>query len=155
MVIETEDFAQEQKKFLQTCAKYLPGPDAKKAFEDYAHSALEDYHSNCPDCTFSQAAEQIGGEPYSAVQNFLESQPPEILNNWQVQFTKRQKCKFIIIAFFILVLISIIGLYFKTKGILFVNTKTTIIDYGDTDLSSEDLNELILSMVQKEGQRDG
>lgn len=155
MAIETEDFAQEQKKFLQTCAKYLPGPDAKKAFEEYAHSALEDYHANCPGCTFSQAAEQIGGKPYEAVQDFLESQPLETLNNWQVQFAKRQKCKFIVLGFFILLLISIIGFYFKTKGVLFVNTKTTIIDYGDTDLSTEDLNELILSMVQKEGQQDG
>lgn len=155
MAIETEDFAKEQKKFLRICAKYLPGPAAKKAFEEYANAALEDYCANCPDCTFVQAAEQIGGEPCSAVQNFLESQSLKILNDWQVQVAKRKKCKFIVFTIIVLTLVSIIGFYFKTKGILFVNTKTTIIDYGDTDLSSENLNELILSMVQKEGQQNG
>lgn len=81
----TRAFEHEQKCFFQACAGYLPGRSARKAFEDYARAAIEDYCGNCPGCTFAQAAEQIGGKPYEAVQDFLESQPPEIVTAWQAQ----------------------------------------------------------------------
>ena len=71
----TRAFEHEQKRFFQACAGYLPGRGARKAFEAYARAAIEDYCGNCPGCIFAQAAEQIGGGPYEAVQDFLESQP--------------------------------------------------------------------------------
>lgn len=150
----TRAFEHEQKCFFQACAGYLPGRGARKAFEDYARAAIEDYCGNCPGCTFAQAAEQIGGKPYEAVQDFLESQPPEIVTAWQAQAARRRKCIFAAIAVVILLLAGIVAFYFKTNGVMIVNTKTTIIDHGDTDLSAEELNELILSMVQKEAQQD-
>ena len=150
----TRAFEHEQKCFFQACAGYLPGRGARKAFEDYARAAIEDYCGNCPGCTFAQAAEQIGGGPYEAVQDFLESQPPEIVTAWQAQAVRRRKCIFAAIAAVILLLAGIVAFYFKTNGVLIVNTKTTIIDHGDTDLSAEELNELVLSMVQEEAQQD-
>ena len=150
----TRAFEHEQKCFFQACAGYLPGRGARKAFEDYARAAIEDYCGNCPGCTFAQAAEQIGGKPYEAVQDFLESQPPEIVTAWQAQAVRRRKCIFVAIAAVILLLGGIVAFYFKTNGVLIVNTKTTIIDHGDTDLSAEELNELVLSMVQEEAQQD-
>lgn len=150
----TRAFEHEQKCFFQACAGYLPGRGARKAFEDYARAAIEDYCGNCPGCTFAQAAEQIGGKPYEAVQDFLESQPPEIVTAWQAQAARRRKCIFAAIAVVILLLAGIVAFYFKTNGVMIVNTKTTIIDHGDTDLSAEELNELILSMVQEEAQQD-
>lgn len=155
MAIETEDFAQEQKKFLQTCAKYLPGPGAKKAFEDYAHSALEDYRANCPDCIFSQAAEQIGGNPYDSVQNFLESQSPEMLAIWQNQATKRKRLKVVAVVGIILLLIGITAYYFKTNGVLIVNTETTVMDVTGSNLTDEELAKLVMSTIQKEEQQNG
>ena len=147
-------FECEQKRFFQACAGYLPGHSAKKAFEAYARAAIEDYCGNCPGCTFAQAAEQIGGKPYEAVQDFLESQPPEIVTAWQAQAVRRRKCIFAAIAVVVLLLAGIVAFYFKTNGVMIVNTKTTIIDHGDTDLSAEELNELVLSMVQEEAQQD-
>ena len=150
----TRAFDREQKHFFQACAGYLPGRGARKAFEAYARAAIEDYCGNCPGCTFAQAAEQIGGKPYEAVQDFLESQPPEIVTAWQAQAVRRRKCIFAAIAVVVLLLAGIVAFYFKTNGVMIVNTKTTIIDHGDTDLSDEELNELILSMVQEEAQQD-
>lgn len=150
----TRAFEHEQKCFFQACAGYLPGRGARKAFEDYARAAIEDYCGNCPGCTFAQAAEQIGGKPYEAVQDFLESQPPEIVTAWQAQAVRRRKCIFAAIAVVVLLLAGIVAFYFKTNGVMIVNTKTTIIDHGDTDLSAEELNELVLSMVQEEAQQD-
>ena len=150
----TRAFEHEQKCFFQACAGYLPGRGARKAFEDYARAAIEDYCGNCPGCTFAQAAEQIGGKPFEAVQDFLESQPPEIVTAWQAQAVRRRKCIFAAIAVVVLLLAGIVAFYFKTNGVMIVNTKTTIIDHGDTDLSDEELNELILSMVQEEAQQD-
>ena len=85
----------------------------------------------------------------------MESQPPEIVTAWQAQAARRKKCIFAAIAAVILLLAGIVAFYFKTNGVLIVNTKTTVIDHGDTDLSDEELNELILSMVQEEAQQDG
>lgn len=150
----TRAFEHEQKCFFQACAGYLPGRGARKAFEDYARAAIEDYCGNCPGCTFAQAAEQIGGKPYEAVQDFLESQPPEIVTAWQAQAARRKKCIFAAIAAVILLLAGIVALYFKTNGVLIVNTKTTVMDFTDANLTDEELNELILSMVQEEAQQD-
>lgn len=147
-------FDREQKHFFQACAGYLPGGGARKAFEAYARAAIEDYCGNCPGCTFAQAAEQIGGKPYEAVQDFLESQPPEIVTAWQAQAARRKKCIFAAIAAVILLLAGIVALYFKTNGVLIVNTKTTVMDFTDANLTDEELNELILSMVQEEAQQD-
>lgn len=150
----TRAFEHEQKCFFQACAGYLPGRSARKAFEDYARAAIEDYCGNCPGCTFAQAAEQIGGKPYEAVQDFLESQPPEIVTAWQAQAARRRKCIFAAIAAVILLLAGIVALYFKTNGVLIVNTKTTVMDFTDANLTDEELNELILSMVQEEAQQN-
>ncbi|MCI6306676.1 MAG: hypothetical protein MR600_09560, partial [Subdoligranulum sp.] len=132
-----------------------PGRGARKAFEAYARAAIEDYCGNCPDCTFAQAAEQIGGKPYEAVQDFLESQPPEIVTVWQAQAVRRKKCVFAAMAAVILLLAGIVAFYFKTNGVLIVNTKTTITDFTDSDLTCEEITELVLSRAQEEGQQNG
>lgn len=151
----TRAFEHEQKCFFQACAGYLPGRSARKAFEDYARAAIEDYCGNCPGCTFAQAAEQIGGKPYEAVQDFLESQPPEIVTAWQAQAVRRRKCIFAAIAVVILLLAGIVAFYFKTNGVLIVNTKTTVMDFTDANLTDEEITELMLSMAQEEAQQDG
>ena len=148
-------FECERKRFFQACAGYLPGHSARKAFEAYARAAIEDYCGNCPGCAFAQAAEQIGGKPYEAVQDFLESQPPEIVTAWQAQAVRRKKCMFAAMAAVILLLAGIVAFYFKTNGVMIVNTKTTITDFTDSDLTCEEITELMLSRAQEEGQQNG
>lgn len=155
MAARADSFAKEQKRFVRACAEYLPGPSAKKAFAQYALSAIEDYRANCPDADFAQAARQIGTGPYDAVQSFLESQPPQTLALWQKQAARRKKCKIAAVAAVILVLAGIVAFYFKTNGVLIVNTKTTMIDFDDSDLSDEELAKLALSMMQEEEQQNG
>lgn len=138
MAAQTDSFAKEQKRFLRTCAEYLPGSSAKKAFEQYALSAIEDYRANCPGADFAQAAQQIGTGPYDAVQSFLESQSPQTLALWQKQAAGRKKCKIAGVIAVILVLAGIVAFYFKTNGVLIVNTKTTIIDYGNLEMSDSE-----------------
>lgn len=138
MAAQTDSFAKEQKRFLRTCAEYLPGPSAKKAFAQYALSAIEDYRANCPGADFAQAAQQIGTGPYDAVQSFLESQSPQTLALWQKQAAGRKKCKIAGVIAVILVLAGIVAFYFKTNGVLIVNTKTTIIDYGNLEMSDSE-----------------
>ena len=151
----TRAFEHEQKCFFQACAGYLPGRGARKAFEDYARAAIEDYCGNCPGCAFAQAAEQIGGKPYEAVQAFLESQPPEIVTAWQAQAVRRKKCVFAAMAALVLLLAGIVAFYFKTNGVMIVNTKTTITDFTDANLTDEEITELMLSRAQEEGQQKG
>ena len=155
MTTTARAFDHEQKRFFQACAEYLPGRGARKAFEAYARAAIEDYCGNCPGCTFAQAAGQIGGRPYEAVQDFLESQPPEIVTAWQAQAVRRKKCIFAAMAAVILLLAGIVAFYFKTNGVMIVNTKTTITDFTGSDLSLEEITELMLSEAQEEGQQAG
>ena len=138
MAARADSFVKEQKRFLRTCAEYLPGPSAKKAFEQYALSAIEDYRANCPGADFAQAAQQIGTGPYDAVQSFLESQSPQTLALWQKQAAGRKKCRIAGVIAVILVLAGIVAFCFKTNGVLIVNTKTTIIDYGNLEMSDSE-----------------
>lgn len=155
MAARADSFAKEQKRFLRTCAEYLPGPSAKKAFEQYALSAIEDYRANCPGTDFAQAAQQIGTGPYDAAQSFLESQPPQTLALWQKQAARSKKCKIAAVVAVILVLAGIVAFYFKTNGVLIVNTKTTMIDFDDSDLSEQEQADLLLEALQKEELKNG
>ena len=89
------------------------------------------------------------------MQDFLESQPPEIVTAWQAQAVRRKKCMFAAIAALVLLLAGIVAFYFKTNGVLIVNTKTTITDFTDSDLTCEEITELMLSRAQEEGQQKG
>lgn len=85
----------------------------------------------------------------------MESQPPEIATAWQAQAVRRKKCVFAAMAAVILFLAEIVAFYFKTNGVLIVNTKTTITDFTDSDLTCEEITELMLSRAQEEEQQNG
>lgn len=85
----------------------------------------------------------------------MESQPPEIVTAWQAQAVRRKKCMFAAMAAVILFLAGIVAFYFKTNGVLIVNTKTTVMDFTDANLTDEEITELMLSRAQEEGQQKG
>ena len=85
----------------------------------------------------------------------MESQPPEIVTAWQAQAVRRKKCMFAAMAAVILLLAGIVAFYFKTNGVLIVNTKTTVMDFTDANLTDEEITELMLSRAQEEGQQNG
>ena len=85
----------------------------------------------------------------------MESQPPEIVTAWQAQAVRRKKCVFAAMAAVILLLAGIVAFYFKTNGVLIVNTKTTVMDFTDANLTDEEITELMLSRAQEEGQQKG
>ena len=62
---------------------------------------------------------------------------------------------FAAMAAVILLLAGIVAFYFKTNGVMIVNTKTTITDFTDSDLTCEEITELMLSRAQEEGQQKG
>ena len=85
----------------------------------------------------------------------MESQPPEIVTAWQAQAVRRKKCVFAAMAALVLLLAGIVAFYFKTNGVMIVNTKTTITDFTDSDLTCEEITELMLSRAQEEEQQKG
>ena len=62
---------------------------------------------------------------------------------------------FAAMAAVILLLAGIVAFYYKTNGVMIVNTKTTITDFTDSDLTCEEITELMLSRAQEEGQQKG
>ena len=85
----------------------------------------------------------------------MESQPPEIVTAWQAQAVRRKKCVFAAMAAVVLLLAGIVAFYFKTNGVLIVNTKTTVTDFTDANLTDEEITELMLSRAQEEEQQNG
>lgn len=85
----------------------------------------------------------------------MESQPPEIATAWQAQAVRRKKCMFAAMAALVLLLAGIVAFYFKTNGVLIVNTKTTVMDFTDANLTDEEITELMLSRAQEEEQQNG
>lgn len=85
----------------------------------------------------------------------MESQPPEIVTAWQAQAVRRKKCMFAAMAALVLLLAGIVAFYFKTNGVMIVNTKTTVMDFTDANLTDEEITELMLSRAQEEGQQKG
>ena len=85
----------------------------------------------------------------------MESQPPEIVTAWQAQAVRRKKCVFAAMAAVVLLLAGIVAFYFKTNGVLIVNTKTTVMDFTEANLTDEEITELMLSRAQEEEQQNG
>ena len=83
-------FEVEIKKYVKEGHKGLPCKAAQNAFDSYIEMVIHDITENNPNCTFEEVLEQLGESPKSTAEEFLESQPTELVGQWK---KKRQKEK--------------------------------------------------------------
>lgn len=78
-------FEAEIQKYVKEGHKALPCKAAKNAFDRYIETVIHDITENDPNCTFEDVLEQIGEKPKTAAEDFLESQPADVIAVWKHQ----------------------------------------------------------------------
>lgn len=145
-------FEQEQKRFVRQAASVLPGAEARDAFARYVAGAVRDLSS--PEDGFAPVAEQLGGTAEQAARDFLDSQPPEVVERWRQSARRANRRRWIAVGVVIAVLAAIVAFYVATKGVLIVNTETTYYDFSDTDLTAEEQLELVMKLNEEKHAAD-
>lgn len=134
-------FEVEIKKYVKEGHKGLPCKAAQNAFDSYIEMVIHDITENNPNCTFEEVLEQLGESPKSTAEEFLESQPTELVDNGKNK--AKEKCyKIVGYISIVVVLVAIIAGLVRTNGVLIINTETTIAEVPDSsDLAGLSLEE--------------
>lgn len=135
-------FEAEIKKYVKEAHKVLPCKAAQKAFDSYIEMVIHDITENNPNCTFGEVLEQLGESPKSTAEEFLESQPTELVAQWKKQGKKKKYCKIAGYISVVVALVAVIAVLVRTNGVLIINTETTIAEIPDnSDLAGLSLEE--------------
>ena len=86
-------FEAEIQKYVKEGHKALPCKAAKNAFDRYIETVIHDITENDPNCTFEAVLEQIGEKPKTAAEDFLESQPADVIAVWKHQEKTKKRLK--------------------------------------------------------------
>lgn len=131
-------FEKELQTYLKAAAPALPCAEARAAFGDYLHRAAEDIRGADPAAGFAAVAAQLGAVPEQAARDFVGRQSPETLARWQASARRRKLSLRLTAGLVIGVLLALIAFFVVTRGVLIVNTKTTYVNFDDTDIPPEE-----------------
>ena len=151
-------FEKELQTYLKAAAPALPCAEARAAFAAYVRGAAQDVCSVDPRADFTTVAAQLGADPEQAARDFVQSQSLETLARWQAAARRRKVRLRLAVGLIIGVLAVLVAFFVVTKGVLLVNTETTIINWGDTDMTQEELDQItqqISEQIAKEHENDG
>lgn len=134
-------FEKELRIYLKAAASFLPCPEAKKLFTRYVYSVSQDICSEKNEKDFSAVLSQLGTDPQRAARDFVESQSQETIARWHDAARRHKVRKHLALGLTVGVLMIIIAFFVVTKGVFIVNTDTTIINWGNTDMTQEEILE--------------
>lgn len=141
-------FEKELQTYLKAAAPALPCAEARAAFAAYVRGAAQDVCGGDPQADFATAAAQLGADPEQAARDFVQSQSPETLARWQAAARRRKVRLRLAVGLTIGVLAVLAAFFVVTKGVLLINTETTYIDFGDTDMTLEEQAEAALELTK-------
>lgn len=141
-------FEKEQQIYLKAALPGLPCVEARAAFTAYVHGVVQDVRSADPKADFAVVAAQLGTSPEQAARDFAEGQSPETLARWRASAHRHKFLLRLAAGLTIGVLTALVAFFVITKGVLVVNTETTIIDWGDTDMTPEEMLEKAMELPQ-------
>lgn len=141
-------FEKELQTYLKAAAPALPCAEARAAFAAYVRGAAQDVCGGDLQVDFAAAAAQLGTDPEQAARDFVQSQSPETLARWQAAARRRKVRLRLAVGLTIGVLVVLVAFFVVTKGVLLVNTETTIINWGDTDMTQEEMLEKAMEITQ-------
>lgn len=131
-------FEKELRAYLKAAAPALPCAEARASFAAYIGSVAQDMYGAGPEVDFAAVAAQLGTDPEQAARDFAESQPPETLARWHDAARRRKFCRRLAVGLVIGVLAALVVFFVATKGVMVINTETTIISFEDTDMTPEE-----------------
>lgn len=141
-------FEKELQTYLKAAAPALPCAEARAAFAAYVRGAAQDVCGGDLQADFAAAAAQLGTDPEQAARDFVQSQSPETLARWQAAARRRKVRLRLAVGLTIGVLAVLVAFFVVTKGVLLINTETTYIDFGDTDMTLEEQAEAALELTK-------
>lgn len=141
-------FEKELQTYLKAAAPALPCAEARAAFAAYVRGAAQDVCGGDPQADFAATAAQLGTDPEQAARDFVQSQSPETLARWQAAARRRKVRLRLAVGLTIGVLAVLVAFFVVTKGVLLINTETTYIDFGDTDMTLEEQAEAALELTE-------
>lgn len=141
-------FEKELQTYLKAAAPALPCAEARAAFAAYVRGAAQDVCGGDPQADFAAAAAQLGADPEQAARDFVQSHSPETLARWQAAARRRKVRLRLAVGLTIGVLAVLVAFFVVTKGVLLINTETTYIDFGDTDMTLEEQAEAALELTK-------
>ena len=141
-------YEKELQTYLKAAAPALPCAEARAAFAAYVRGAAQDVCGGDPQADFAAAAAQLGADPEQAARDFVQSQSPETLARWQAAARRRKIRLRLAVGLIIGVLAALVAFFVVTKGVLLINTETTYIDFGDTDMTLEEQAEAALELTK-------
>lgn len=141
-------FEKELQTYLKAAAPALPCAEARAAFAAYVRGAAQDVCGGDPQADFAAAAAQLGADPEQAARDFVQSQSPKMLARWQAAARRRKVRLRLAVGLTIGVLAVLVAFFVVTKGVLLINTETTYIDFGDTDMTQEEMLEKAMEITQ-------
>lgn len=129
----------ELQTYLKAAASALPCAEARAAFEMYVRGVTQDVFSAASEESFTAVAAQLGADPEQAARDFTESQSPETIARWKAAAHRHKFRLRLAIGLAIGVLAVLVIFFVVTKGVLIINTETTIVNWGDTDMSQKEM----------------
>ena len=141
-------FEKELQTYLKAAAPALPCAEARAAFAAYVRGAAQDVCGADPEVDFTTVVAQLGADPEQAARDFVQSQSPETLARWQAAARRRKVRLRLTVGLTIGGLAALVTFFVVTKGVLLINTETTYIDFGDTDMTLEEQAEAALELTK-------
>ena len=141
-------FEKELQTYLKAAAPALPCAEARAAFAAYVRGAAQDVCGADPEVDFTTVVAQLGADPEQAARDFVQSQSPETLARWQAAARRRKVRLRLTVGLTIGVLAALVTFFVVTKGVLLINTETTYIDFGDTDMTPEEQADAALELTK-------
>lgn len=141
-------FEKELQTYLKAAAPALPCAEARAAFAAYVRGAAQDVCGADPEVDFTTVVAQLGADPEQAARDFVQSQSPKMLARWQAAARRRKVRLRLAVGLTIGVLAALVTFFVVTKGVLLINTETTYIDFGDTDMTLEEQAEAALELTK-------
>lgn len=143
-------FEKERDAFLKAAHPALPCAEARSAFARYVGEVAQDVLTNAPGTDFSAVAAQLGPTPRQAAADFVDSQPPETQARWAAAGKRQRRTARLAVGLVIAVLVAVAVFFLVTEGVLVVNTETTYIDFGDTNMTFEEQAKAALELTKPE-----
>lgn len=132
-------FEKELQTYLKAAASVLPCAEARAAFETYVRGVAQDVCSAASEESFTAVAAQLGTDPEQAARDFTKSQSPETIARWKAAAYRHKFHLRLALGLSIGVLAVLVTFFVVTKGVLIINTETTIVNWGDTDMSQKEM----------------
>lgn len=132
-------FEKELQTYLKAASSALPCAEARAAFEGYVHCVAQDVCSATSEESFTVVVAQLGSTPEQAARDFMESQSPETIARWKAAAHRHKFRLRLALGLVIGVLVVLVTFFVVIKGVLIINTETTIVNWGDTDISQKEM----------------